>query len=229
MIKGILFDVGGVLISIDGYDPYSRVAEFYNVDLEKAKKAFRKNIALLGIQYQGEDMEKQMWLSIAKELSSDTTEIPEHILGSDFTSRMQKNEKLLDILPKLKDQGLILGILSDVNPIHKAMLSEIYNNFDKQNVILSCDTGFRKYQKEAFEEALKAMNISANEILFVDDSEKNIEMAESLGFKTIKAENEEQIISELEKAIEFSKEEDSEPSKELGNTSESQGSNSEVL
>lgn len=195
MIKGILFDVGGILIDISNYNPYLEVANFYNVDFNIAKDVFKRNISLLGNQY----TEEQMWSNISKELSSGKNDIPYHILHNHFTESIKNNEKILNLLDDLRRDGLTLAILSDTNPIHKQFLQNIYNYFDRNMVFLSCDIGFRKNNNEAFKIASKKMDLTPKEILFIDDSKENILRAQELNFQTILAKSERQIIEALKR------------------------------
>lgn len=195
MIKGILFDVGGVLIDISNYNPSLEVARFYNADLKVAEKSFKQYIPLLNKQYP----EERMWNDISHALQSDRKDIPYHILHENFSKSVKNNEKILDILPNLQKKGLSTAILSDTNPIHKKLLKHIYNHFDRSMVFLSCDIGFRKDSNKAFEFALNKMHLKPQEVLFIDDSEKNILKAQSLNFQTILAKHQKQVIDELKR------------------------------
>jgi putative hydrolase of the HAD superfamily len=201
MIKGVLFDVGGVLITLDGYYPVQLVAKFYNIDTDLANKVFNKYMAKLGNEYTGKDAEKKMWESLSSDIGSDNKEIPYFILHEDFEKRVKRNYKVLEMLEDLKDRGFIVGILSDTNIIHKEMkiLQDIYSYVDI--LLLSCDIGVRKPKKEAFRNALKVMGLNSEEVIFIDDKIDNVKSANEMGFKTILAENEEQIVNDIKQLI----------------------------
>jgi epoxide hydrolase-like predicted phosphatase len=201
MIKGVLFDVGGVLINLDGYHPAKLVADFYNIDQQIARELFNKHLDKLGTEYVGEEAEEQVWKGIASDINSTKTEIPYFILHDDFENRLKKNSKVLEMLENLKEKGYIVGILSDTNIIHKKMdvLQEIYSHVDI--LLLSCDIGVRKPKKEAFMKALERMKLKAEEVLFIDDRENIIESAKEYGFNTVLAKNEDQIVDEIKENL----------------------------
>ena len=52
-------------------------------------------------------------------------------------------------------------------------------------IISAGETGYAKPNPKIFEEALKRLNAKAEECIFVDDTEENIEAARTLGMKVI--------------------------------------------
>ena len=63
----------------------------------------------------------------------------------------------------------------------------------------SYELGTTKRQTIAFEHILKAYNLIPQQLLFIDDSHKNIAIAESLGIAGIRFETPEQLLTDLEK------------------------------
>ena len=63
---------------------------------------------------------------------------------------------------------------------------------------MSYKIGIVKPQKGIFEHALKELKLSASECVFIDDDEKNITAAKSLGFKAIHFKNNKQLAEDLE-------------------------------
>jgi epoxide hydrolase-like predicted phosphatase len=201
MIKGLLFDVGGVLLNLDDYNPVKSVANFYNIDETVVVKLLDKHLAKLGEEYIGRSGEEQLWKAVVSEISSAREDISHFIPNEDIEKSAKKNYKVLEELESLKERGFVVGILSNTNIIHKKtnILQEIYSHVDV--LLLSCDIGVRKPKKEAFMKALEVMELKPEEIVFIDDQEVNIESAQRLGFKTVLAEDEGQIVRDIERLL----------------------------
>jgi len=68
------------------------------------------------------------------------------------------------------------------------------------NIYYSYDLKQTKRQKEGFELILKKHNLSPCEVLFIDDSEINIEVARSCGIRAVRFVTPDQLANELEQA-----------------------------
>jgi putative hydrolase of the HAD superfamily len=79
-----------------------------------------------------------------------------------------------------------LGLLSDTDPLHfHYILSKfpIMNAFDKW--ILSYEVGLKKPAIEMFQKAIAWASVEPQEILFIDDMKKHVDVAISLGMRGI--------------------------------------------
>ncbi len=188
-IKNIIFDLGGVLLNIDfsitekafielGVDRFSDMfTQHHSNDLfvqletgaispEEFYKAFRK----------GTDTE----------LSDNDIKKAWNALLLDF--RMPSLQWLETIKTKYR-----IFLFSNTNQIHHdafiASYKELTGNgdFDTffEKAYYSQHIGMRKPNPEPFLHILQEQGILANETLFIDDTIKNIETAQSLGLKTI--------------------------------------------
>jgi putative hydrolase of the HAD superfamily len=91
-----------------------------------------------------------------------------------------------------------LGLLSNTDPLHfNYILSKfpIMGAFDKW--ILSYEVGFKKPAVEIFQKAIGWASVDPRKILFIDDIEKHVEVAISLGMKGIHFISAEQLKEEL--------------------------------
>ena len=107
-----------------------------------------------------------------------------------------------ELLGTLTDQNLFLKkikqrytlcLVSNTNITHIKTIKKdsgpfLWNNFIRQfeALFLSYEIGYRKPNPAYFNHALKQLNINPNAVLFIDDSDENIEAANKLGFKTLK-------------------------------------------
>lgn len=78
-----------------------------------------------------------------------------------------------------------IGVISDTDPSIRRVLKNagIYDYFD--NMTLSCELGESKPSPGMFKHALEAMKLPANESVFIDDYEKNLDGASTLGIQSI--------------------------------------------
>ncbi len=99
------------------------------------------------------------------------------------------NLPMFEVLQLLKKKGLKLVLLSNTNSLHYEYIKKDYPDviglFDE--VVLSFEKGLDKSSKQLFEMALeKASKLVGDNkciTLYVDDVEKNVEMAESVGMR----------------------------------------------
>src|SRR5690606_14833256 len=79
-----------------------------------------------------------------------------------------------------------LIVLSDTNKTHFDYIKnnfEIMSKFDK--VYVSYETGFSKDSIEALEQVIKENNIDLKKCVFIDDTFRNIEVAQSIGIPSL--------------------------------------------
>lgn len=111
------------------------------------------------------------------------------------------NRGVLELVKNAKSQGLRVAVLTNIiKPVYDIInQSGQYGLFD--DVIASCEVGLAKPQIEIYELALERIGVSAQQSIFIDDKTTNIEAANKMGFKTILAQNPNQIIHDLEKLV----------------------------
>lgn len=111
------------------------------------------------------------------------------------------NQKVLKLVHQAQAKKIKVAILSNViEPTYNAIKQAgYYDLFD--DVIASCKVGYAKPEKEIYILALQRLGVSSKESVFVDDKQKCITPAIELGFKTILAENENQMIKDLSELI----------------------------
>jgi len=79
-----------------------------------------------------------------------------------------------------------LGVLSNTNEIHwPRMMHEMQLAGYFDHSFASFETGLLKPDKIAFEHVIQQMSVPADEILFLDDTQKNIEAAQVCGMQAV--------------------------------------------
>lgn len=188
MIKTIIFDLGGVILTLDQPQAISRFKQLGIADallrldpykqggifgaLEEGRidaEAFRREASQLAGRELTADECRWAWLGYAKEVP-------------------QRN---LDVLQQLRRQGYRLVLLSNTNPY---MMSWVMSpEFDGQGhgldhyldaCYLSYKLGVMKPSAEFFDRVLAAEQARPDECLFVDDGQPNVDAAARLGIHT---------------------------------------------
>jgi glucose-1-phosphatase len=206
MIKNIIFDLGNVLISF-------RPSEYF--DKKKYPGAIKTTILtdIFGSKEwlmldNGDITTSQAIDSIAKRSSLKKEEIV-HIfnLRTDLIFPLDSNVRLL---PELKKRGYRLYFLSNF-PLD--IFEEVrtgyffFRYFD--GGIISAEAKSSKPEQGIYNNLLEKYSLLAKQSLFIDDIEKNVKTAESLGMKGIFTNGSLEISNEIEEALKNSSEKSS--------------------
>jgi len=201
-IKAILFDVGGVLAL--GENSRLENGKFIpsGVHLNMAKKlniSIDQYIDSIDTAYvsaiTGKLSKKEVIETLSKNFGVSSKKLKRLYIDS-YKKNFKQNKELFNKLFKLKKQGYKIAILSDQWFLSKEALmpKKLYKNFDE--VIVSCDVGIRKPNQKIYQLAVKKLNFSPKEILFIDNQKWNISPAKKLGMKTILFKSNKQLFSD---------------------------------
>lgn len=182
MIKAILFDLGNVLLPLDVPATYKAFEAL------GARPTLHKDLDFFHQWEKGE---------IGSDLFYD--EIRAHLKYNTHASSIASawNKMLLPfpaetlfLLKKLKSKYKLV-LISNINHEHEKAIKKLMGPFDYADLLkqfsgiyYSHHVGLRKPQPEFFLRAIKESKLVAEETLFIDDTEENIDCAEKLGFKT---------------------------------------------
>lgn len=204
-IKNIAFDLGGVVIALSYEQAVRRFEEIGLKDARQHLDAFHQR-GIFGDLERGiittEEFRVELGKLIGREVTYDECLYAWHGYVEYVP---QKN---LQMLLKLRQLGYKVCLLSNTNPfmMQWAMSNEFDGNghsmdyyFD--NLYLSYKYKYMKPSPEIFKIMLEGQQSSAEETLFIDDGQKNVEAAKELGMKTLFPENNEDWTEPLAKLL----------------------------
>jgi len=199
-IKGIIFDLGGVIVGSFGKEFLKYVSFKLNVSADKADmlaEAIQKGEPPL---QRGEVSTIKFWSDVCDSLNIDhpSKEVAEKLWIEPYKQYVNIKKDTLKLIQKLKGKYK-LAILSNTIKEHSEINKNrgLFNNFDI--VLLSYKEGLRKPEKEFFEAAAKKLNLSFNELLFVDDEMRWVKAARNHGLKAVLFKSAEHLKKEFEK------------------------------
>lgn len=193
VIKNIVFDLGGVIMTLDPAEALRRFKALGLSDAERYLDAYTQS-GIFGNLEEGkitaEDFRSKLSSLTGHELTFD--ECKHAWLGY----RKDVPQRNLDLLKELRAKGYRLILLSNTNPFMMdwALSSEFDGKGSSLNdyfdaLYLSYRLGIMKPAPDFFRQVLDNENILPEETLFVDDGPRNVEAAGKLGFITMCPDN----------------------------------------
>ncbi|HLD11191.1 MAG TPA: HAD family phosphatase [Candidatus Nanoarchaeia archaeon] len=195
MIKAIIFDLGGVCFEIDWLKINDEMVKKFNITTLVKSAGNEK-----AITYYKEALEgKRHPIDMFRELNNRDNDLNDIIK---FYKEMYKkykthNKQIYELIKNLKNKFTIV-CLSDTNVVHYQAHEEQGTIKDFHHVFTSFKIGSIKRDKNTFKKVLNELSIKPEETVFIDDNDKNVEIAKSLGINGIKYTNYEDLIKELE-------------------------------
>ncbi|MBD3366466.1 HAD-IA family hydrolase [candidate division WWE3 bacterium] len=188
VIKNVAFDSGGVLIFTNNFIDYF------------IKNLLENNIAISKTDFLDS-------LSLAESGTKKLSEVYKNIDGFEnlWIEALENNAKynfeLLNYYKNVLAKRVDAGILSNVDSIlaKSGINKNLYKIFD--SVILSCNIGYAKPCQEIYYEYLKKVNLPPEKVLFIEDKQEYIDVANDIGFETIHFINTQKTIEEIKKII----------------------------
>ncbi len=192
-IKNILFDLGGVVITLS---PDEAARRFTALGLENAEK-YLDTYTQSGIfgdlesgKIDAEQFRTELSRIVGRDLSNEECA---HAWRGYFKELPKRN---LDALLKLRAEGYRVILTSNTNPFMMAWaLSDEFDgeghplSYYMDALYMSYRMGVMKPAEEYFRIVLSGEGINADETLFVDDGERNTTTAASMGIHTFLTEN----------------------------------------
>ena len=190
MIKTLIFDLGGVLVSLNrerclenfsknlGFDNFG---DYLNAYAQKGFFAKYENGDMDSIEFRDE---------IRKRCTRENVQ-DEDIDEAFFTFLTHVDPYKVKLLMELKKKYHLL-LLSNVNPLGWSKCCELFydaNEIDIEDVFEKLYLSYRvkasKPGKEIYEHLIKDSGINPEEALFIDDSKANIEAGAEMGLNTL--------------------------------------------
>lgn len=124
--------------------------------------------------------------------------------GEPYFAHIHTNEAMLAYLREVKGRGLRVGMLTnnvrEWEPLWRPKVPGLEELFEV--IVDSAFVGMRKPDPAIYELTLRRMGgLTAEDCLFVDDLEHNIEAARELGFSAVCFEDTDQAIAEMEAVL----------------------------
>lgn len=197
--RALIFDLGNVVFNVAFDNIYQHWAKHSGVPFEKIKNYFRKDINF-DLLERG-DLSEAEYRSITKKNLG--MNLSDKIFDEGLTALyLDECEGINPLLKSLKKNYRVIA-LSNTNSIHKKVWGKKYedtmNLFEK--IFCSHEINTRKPELKPYLIALDYLKLPAEEVIFLDDKEENIEPAKQLGIKTITVTSPEQMRNQLSKLV----------------------------
>ena len=192
-VKNIVFDLGGVIITLERAEAVRRFEEAGLKTAEELLDPYHQKGIFLDLE-EGTLSREDFYEAVRKEAD---TYISNEAIDYGWLGFLKDiPEYKLKMLEDLREKGYNLYLLSNTNPIIMSWAFSpafskqgkgIDQYFDK--LYLSYQIGYTKPDPRIFEFMLKDSGMIPSETLFIDDGKANVETGNAMGMKTFQAIN----------------------------------------
>jgi putative hydrolase of the HAD superfamily len=196
-IRAVFFDLGGVLVRTEYEAPRQHLAERLGVEYDDlVRLVFESETSRMASV--GKVSAQEHFAAVARKLKRDASEaqaIHDEFFAGDVTDR-----ELVDFIRSLRPRrktGLISNAWGDLRGYMETQ--GIADAFD--HLIISAEVGVAKPKPEIYHLALKQLEVSPNEAVFVDDFIENVEGARAVGMSAIHFKDAGETIAQLKKLL----------------------------
>jgi epoxide hydrolase-like predicted phosphatase len=194
-VQAVIWDLGGVLVRTQNYAPRVALAQRFGMTLGeieefvfRGESGDRAQLGEIDIEQHWENQRQDLGLS------------PEEM--QDFRAQFWDGDRLdtdlvayIRQLRKAYKTGLLSNAFSDLRRVVTEVLG-FSDAFD--NMIISAEVGLVKPDPRIYHLALERLGVAAEEAVFIDDTQHNVEGARAVNMKAIQFRNPEQARRDLE-------------------------------
>jgi putative hydrolase of the HAD superfamily len=195
-LEAVIFDYGEVLSGPPDPQAHRNLLNIAGVAEEPFEKAYWAH----RLDYDADLLNGQTyWQTVARDTGVHfTAEQISRLLEQDAIMWMNLNPAMLAWIPRIKEAGFRLGILSNMGD---GVLDYLRPRFpwlaQFDHLTWSCELGVVKPDPAIYLHTVKKLNVSPDRALFIDNLQKNIVGAEAIGLHAALFENPEQLQNDL--------------------------------
>ncbi|MEK6952792.1 MAG: HAD family phosphatase [Nanoarchaeota archaeon] len=199
MIKNIIFDIGGVLIT---KTKYNKMALTISKLIFKQNKVLRETNIQPKIKKYWRDWrvskisEKEFFERVKITLN---LKYPIFFIKKHLYSAHEVDYEILNLIKELKQNHKMYSLTNHAREWYNSQDKQIHFNELFDGVVTSFDAKIAKPSIKIYKFLLKKYKIKPKETIFIDDQEENLETARKLGIKAIHYKNIIQLKKELKK------------------------------
>ena len=198
--KAVLWDLGGVLLRTEDWEPRHRLDKMLDLPNGKIYKlVFESEMSRKATIGEAANDDIWMWVGEQLELSSDKLA---HV-RDEFWSGDQIDMSLIRFIRAHKT-GNKMGLLSNGWPSTRCFLDERWHIADIfDDMIISAEVGLAKPDRRIYQLALDRLGVEAEQTIFIDDLDENIRGARELGIHGIHFQSPQTVLEELKDLLDL--------------------------
>jgi len=180
--KAIAFDYSGVITESSGSDFTLKACHILDISQDEFYAVYLKHNHLCNTT----EMDwKVFWKILLKEWQREDKEAEFFKYIASDKSDTKYNYELLDLIKKLKVQGYKIGLLSNNSSKLNQKLKDAGIDVLFDEILISGDVGCMKPNIKIFQMLCERLAIKPEELVFIDDFEKNFINSDKVGFTPI--------------------------------------------
>ena len=183
-VRAIILDYGGVISQPQNSENVNNILQSLGQEYVDFEKIYRSQRA----QYDsGQISGEEYWTNVLRyyDLEPSNFEIA-RLIQEDVRSWTQINESMIQFITECRNNIHKLAMISNMTTDSLAFIREHFQWLELfDELILSCEIGINKPDRQIYEACLRKLNMCPNECLFVDDSIENAKGAMELGMYAI--------------------------------------------
>lgn len=183
-LQAVIFDYGEVLSGPPNPQAHQNLLKIAGVEEELFEKAYWAH----RLDYDADILNGQTyWQAVARDTEAHfTPQQIEQLMEQDAAMWMDLNQAMVAWIPKIKQAGLKLGILSNMGYGVLGYIRPRFEWLDQfDHLTWSCELGVVKPDPAIYLHTLKKLQALPQQTLFIDNLEKNIVAAESVGLQAL--------------------------------------------
>ena len=196
-VKAVIFDYGEVLCYRPTAAEIERLAGFFQVAVDRLPALWERNRGAFDI---GDLSAESYWSMFACDAGTKLGPSQlEEICKLDLAMWSNINSDMVDWARQLGSSGLRVGLLSNMHSdmvVHCRKHFAWLNSFDF--VTFSAEVRMLKPDPAIYEHTLRGLGVTAQQALFLDDREVNVQGARALGMAAIRVQSMAQLRGDLQ-------------------------------